>query len=154
MTSQASNERVACLLACMILCDRAKRDGRCTSGSSHCRAEVAESLQRSVAVIDPTGGWLVRWTQGMQACGVTHLRSPAFVHPAATDKEALLAYAAATGRQDELVEARALWGGSRKLVHRFFFVPGAIEGAVKIASTQCHRDALRVSPRLACLTAQ
>jgi hypothetical protein len=57
---------------------------------------------------------MTRWTQGMHACGVTHLRSPASVHPAATDKEALLAFAAATGRQSELVEAQALWEGSRK----------------------------------------
>lgn len=93
---------------------RVKKNRGCISGASLCKAEVAESLLRSVAVIDPSGQWLARWGQGMQACGVTHLRSPAFVHPAATDKEALLAYAAATGRQSELIEAQALWGGSSK----------------------------------------
>ena len=70
---------------------------------------VAALFRSQLLAVDPSGRWLHRWKLGMQACGVQHLRSPAIVHPGATDREALLGFVAQHNRHKELQEAAGLW---------------------------------------------
>ena len=55
-----------------------------------------------VCVVDPHEGWLHGWKKNREALDVEFLRSPIFAHPHAFDRDALLAYAVANDRTEEL----------------------------------------------------
>lgn len=60
---------------------------------------------KSVCVIDPHPKWLQGWNNNFDRLGIEFLRSPAMAHPDHFDMNALLAYAMANGRENELIES-------------------------------------------------
>ena len=65
--------------------------------------DAALSLLARTVIVDASGGWLALWRRKLGSQGVSHLRSPTFVHPHASRliDDALLAFAASHGRLDE-----------------------------------------------------
>ena len=61
--------------------------------------------QLKVCVIDPSGSWMHNWGKNFDNLSIEYLRSPALAHPNMFDMNALLAYAIANGREDELIES-------------------------------------------------
>ena len=61
-------------------------------------------LLHSTVVIDASGGWLALWRRKLGSQGVSHLRSPTFVHPHASRlvDDAVLAFATSHRRLHEL----------------------------------------------------
>ena len=62
-------------------------------------------LYLAVCIIDPGSHFMQAWNARFDALEITHLRSPALVHPVALDPAALVCYAIEEGRTDELIEA-------------------------------------------------
>jgi Pyridine nucleotide-disulphide oxidoreductase len=89
---------------------------------------------RRVCVIDPAPYWLETWRRHFTVLGIDYLRSPALAHPNAFDQNALLAYAMATGRMDELIES-----GCVDLKHLLPLGQSQI-GLWKLPSTQLFMD--------------
>ena len=76
----------------------------CDVCSSPAKRSAAARLLQHTVVIDASGGWLALWQRKLRSQGVSHLRSPTFVHPQASrliDDE-LLAFATARRRLHEL----------------------------------------------------
>lgn len=63
------------------------------------------SRHRKVCVVDPHSSFMAGWKSRFEALRIPFLRSPALAHPSLFDQNALLAYAVATGREDELYES-------------------------------------------------
>ncbi|EOD15293.1 hypothetical protein EMIHUDRAFT_211435 [Emiliania huxleyi CCMP1516] len=68
------------------------------------RDDPSSALLHSTLVIDPSGAFCTAWAAKLRSQGVSHLRSPTFVHPHPSRRldDALHGYAAAHGRLREL----------------------------------------------------
>ncbi|KAF2210491.1 hypothetical protein CERZMDRAFT_113388 [Cercospora zeae-maydis SCOH1-5] len=59
----------------------------------------------SMLVLDSSGDtWMAKWERLFRLLEIRHLRSPMFFHPDPRDRDGLLAYAHAAGREDECIE--------------------------------------------------
>lgn len=58
-----------------------------------------------VCVVDTHDDWLVDWQRNFDTLDIRYLRSPVLAHPNMFDRDALLSYAVAQGRQNELLES-------------------------------------------------
>jgi choline dehydrogenase-like flavoprotein len=59
----------------------------------------------SMLILDSSGKeWLTKWKMLFKRLEITHLRSPMFFHPDPQDRDGLLAFAHAEGREAECVE--------------------------------------------------
>ena len=58
-----------------------------------------------VCVIDGSEDWMADWDKNFATLDIQFLRSPALAHPDAFDPNALLAFAVANGREDELIDS-------------------------------------------------
>lgn len=77
------------------------RSGKKTSAKASRRPEY------KIAVLDATSdSWMGRWKELFKAFEISHLRSHMLWHVDPLDRDALLAHAYHTGREDELVEMR------------------------------------------------
>ena len=87
-------------LAVLLRLSRATRD-ECSSPATR---DTALRLLHSTIVIDASGGWLALWRRKLGSQGVSHLRSPTFVHPHASRlvDDAVLAFATSHHRLHEL----------------------------------------------------
>ncbi|KAL7533690.1 hypothetical protein ACHAXR_008539 [Thalassiosira sp. AJA248-18] len=61
--------------------------------------------EKSICVVDPNENWLGGWSENFARLGIQFLRSPAMAHPDHFDMNALLAYAVANDREEELKES-------------------------------------------------
>ncbi|KAL7544271.1 hypothetical protein ACHAWF_007651 [Thalassiosira exigua] len=61
--------------------------------------------EKRVCVIDPKDTWLRSWSENFSRLGIEFLRSPAMAHPDHFDMNALLAFAIANDRENELLES-------------------------------------------------
>mmetsp|Transcript_14442 Transcript_14442/g.34820 ORF Transcript_14442/g.34820 Transcript_14442/m.34820 type:complete len:486 (-) Transcript_14442:52-1509(-) len=61
--------------------------------------------EKKICVVDPNDSWLGGWSENFARLGIKFLRSPAMAHPDHFDMNALLAYAVANDREDELIES-------------------------------------------------
>ena len=68
------------------------------------RDDPSSALLHSTRVIDPSGAFCTAWAAKLRSQGVSHLRSPTFVHPHPSRRldDALHGYAATRGRLREL----------------------------------------------------
>lgn len=75
-----------------------KKNGQVTSPASSCR-------NYSTLVLDSSADeWMAQWNRLFDTFEISHLRSPMFFHPDPQDRDGLLAFAHAEGRNDELIE--------------------------------------------------
>lgn len=59
----------------------------------------------SILVLDSSGdNWMTNWNRLFAELDITHLRSPMFFHPDPHDRDGLLAYAHAQGRECDCIE--------------------------------------------------
>jgi len=61
--------------------------------------------EKKICVVDPNDKWLGGWSENFARLGIKFLRSPTMAHPDHFDMNALLAYAVANNREDELIES-------------------------------------------------
>lgn len=63
------------------------------------------SQQPSMVVLDSSGNrWMSQWKRLFATLEISHLRSPMFFHPDPHDRDGLLAYAHAAGKECECIE--------------------------------------------------
>ncbi|GIZ44057.1 hypothetical protein CKM354_000726600 [Cercospora kikuchii] len=75
--------------------DRVKNEPSLRESNSH----------PSMLVLDNSGDtWMAKWERLFKLLEISHLRSPMFFHPDPRDRDGLLAYAHAAGREDECIE--------------------------------------------------
>jgi hypothetical protein len=76
------------------------------NGAQINRAVHSMDLHRrlKVCVVDAHDTWLYSWQKNFEALDIEFLRSPALAHPNFFDQNALLAYAVANDRTDELLD--------------------------------------------------
>ena len=76
----------------------------CNVCGSTASREAAQHLLARTVVVDASGGFLALWRRKLASQGVSHLRSPTFVHPHASRliDDALLAFATSHGRRSDL----------------------------------------------------
>lgn len=61
--------------------------------------------QPSMLVLDSSGNsWMAKWNRLFASLEISHLRSPMFFHPDPHDRDGLLAYAHAAGKECECIE--------------------------------------------------
>lgn len=61
--------------------------------------------QPSMLVLDSSGtSWMSKWNRLFKSLEISHLRSPMFFHPDPHDRDGLLAYAHAAGKECECIE--------------------------------------------------
>jgi hypothetical protein len=77
----------------------------------------------AVCVLDPGYRFMEAWDKRFEALKIEKLRSPAFAHPAAFEPRALVNYAIAQGRTNELHSVEGL-GGHVKLGQRLATTDG------------------------------
>lgn len=66
-------------------------------------ASASESRKIDMVILDADGDtWMAKWNRLFSLFGIEHLRSPMFFHVDPSDRDALLAYAYAQGREKEL----------------------------------------------------
>lgn len=66
-------------------------------------ADTPESRKLDIIALDADGDtWMAKWNRLFSLFGIQHLRSPMFFHVDPSDRDALLAYAYAQGREKEL----------------------------------------------------
>ncbi|EJD49724.1 hypothetical protein AURDEDRAFT_47977, partial [Auricularia subglabra TFB-10046 SS5] len=71
----------------------------------HKAALAANARDFRILVVDRIGqGWLGAWDRNFKELHITHLRSPMFFHPCPADLDALLGYASAHGKPEDLSE--------------------------------------------------
>lgn len=91
------------------------------------RAYDRRLKQLSVAVVDTHGEWMGEWRGKFEALQIPHLRSPAWAHPDALSRAALMEFAHRTGRESELRQLD-LSGTTLKNLHELgaglFQLPG------------------------------
>ncbi|KAJ8611752.1 hypothetical protein MRB53_037759 [Persea americana] len=69
------------------------------------KQDKASDTSPSILVLDSSGdGWMTKWNRLFEELEITHLRSPMFFHPDPHDRDGLLAYAHAQGRDCECIE--------------------------------------------------
>ena len=70
-------------------------------------ARATRRPEYKIAVLDATSNsWMSRWKELFKAFEISHLRSHMLWHIDPLDRDALLAHAYRTGREDELLEMR------------------------------------------------
>jgi len=78
-----------------------RRNGRTKCASQ----DNANAGKLATLVVDSSSDkWMGKWHRLFAALELSHLRSPMFFHPDPRDRDALLAFAHAEGRGDELLE--------------------------------------------------
>lgn len=94
----------------------------------------------AVCVIDPGYRFMEAWDKRFEALKIEQLRSPAFAHPAAFEPRALVNYAIAQGRMNELHSVASL-GGHVKLGQRLATTDGGEQDELwRLPSTRLFHD--------------
>lgn len=94
----------------------------------------------AVCVLDPGYRFMEAWDKRFEALKIEKLRSPAFAHPAAFEPRALVNYAIAQGRTNELHSVDGL-GGHVKLGQRLATTDGGEQDSLwRLPSTTLFRD--------------
>lgn len=74
-------------------------------GDKSRRKSSSKSSEPSMLVLDSSGDeWMAKWKRLFSLLEISHLRSPMFFHPDPHDRDGLLAYAHAEGRDCECLE--------------------------------------------------
>ena len=89
------------------------------------RYKNGETNKLAVCVIDRNGEWLTEWRGKFRAADIGHLRSPAWAHPDASHKAALMEFAWRTGRENELMDEDMPRPAGNDLGAGLFYLPGS-----------------------------